>query len=517
MNNQISFLVGLLLSLNLSAQKIGDFTSLQPLSQNSKFIIPSTHVFQKIIEEGAPLTSGAILPGNTDFTGYVPIGSSSEKGYLSISSELTPGGVTVMDVDYNSVTKLWEKSNSKKISFSTVAGTERNCSGTVTPWNTVITCEEEISTSDVNQDGRYDIGWCVEIDPAAKTVIDKRWALGNFKHENIVVHNNKRTVYEGADSNPGYLYKFVADSPEDLSSGKLYVYKGSKNGTGHWVEIQNSTPAEQNSTLSQSLNVGATVFDGIEDVEIGPDGLVYFAVKGEGIVYRFQDSDPLVGTTVLQMETFVGNASYMIDFGTGSVSTSWGNGNDNLAFDGDGNLWVLQDGGKNFIWVVGNDHTQSDPKVKIFGRTPAGSEPTGITFTPDFKFLFMSIQHPNSVNGGTSQIDAEGNVVRFDKDISLAIALRGDLGGNVMAMQIPIGETILVYPNPSNGLFEVSYNNQMLETTLNVYSREGKLMLTDLSNSGKNFIDLAAYPVGMYYLEIVSEGNIIGFRKLIKK
>lgn len=165
----------------------------------------------------------------------MPIGSSSEKGYLSISSELTPGGVTVMDVDYNSVTKLWEKSNSKKISFSTVAGTERNCSGTVTPWNTVITCEEEISTSDVNQDGRYDIGWCVEIDPAAKTVIDKRWALGNFKHENIVVHNNKRTVYEGADSNPGYLYKFVADSPEDLSSGKLYVYKGSKNGTGHWV------------------------------------------------------------------------------------------------------------------------------------------------------------------------------------------------------------------------------------------------------------------------------------------
>lgn len=51
MNNQISFLVGLLLSLNLAAQKIGDFTSLEPLSQNSKLIIPSTHVFQKIIEE----------------------------------------------------------------------------------------------------------------------------------------------------------------------------------------------------------------------------------------------------------------------------------------------------------------------------------------------------------------------------------------------------------------------------------------------------------------------------------
>ena len=27
-------------------------------------------------------------------------------------------------------------------------------------------------------------------------------------------------------------------------------------------------------------------------------------------------------------------------------------GNDNLAFDGEGNLWVLQDGGHDYIWVV---------------------------------------------------------------------------------------------------------------------------------------------------------------------
>jgi secreted PhoX family phosphatase len=416
-------------NLNIqNIQNIGDFTSVEPLGQSSNFTIPSTHIFQKIIEEGDALLQGGVLPGNNDFTGYVPIAGSSENGYLSINSELTSGGVSILDINYNVITKLWEVTNSKAIDFIGVAGTSRNCSGTVTPWNTIISCEEATSNSDANNDNRNDLGWCVELDPANKTVIDKRWALGNFKHENIVVHNNERTVYEGADSNPGYLYKFVADIDRDLSTGTLYVYNGSKSGSGKWIEISNTTPTDQNTTLMQSAAENATVFNGIEDVEIGPDGMVYFAVKGEGIVYRFQDSNPINGTTVIQMETFVGNTSYDIEHTNGTTSVSWGNGNDNLAFDGDGNLWVLQDGGNGYIWVVENGHTQSNPKVKIFGSTPTASEPTGITFSPDYRFLFMSIQHPSSSNSNTSQIDAAGDAINFDNDISIVIALNESLG-----------------------------------------------------------------------------------------
>jgi secreted PhoX family phosphatase len=234
-------------------------------------------------------------------------------------------------------------------------------------------------------------------------------------------------VYQGSDSNPGYLYKFVADNEKDLNSGNLYVFVGQKAGTGNWIQLNNTTKQERNSTLLQSVEVGATIFGGIEDVEIGHDGMVYFAVKAEDKVYRFRDSDPLAGKS-LEMETYVGAMEYTITHLEGETLVSWGTGNDNLVFDGEGNLWVLQDGSKNYVWVVDKDHTQENPKVKLFGIAPIGSEPTGITFTPDYKYLFMSIQGPDGSNNITEQIDAAGNSVKFDNHVSLVIALKENLG-----------------------------------------------------------------------------------------
>lgn len=409
---------------------ISDFTSILPVPQSSNFIFPSsTHTFQKIIEAGELLSAGGTFPIQNDFTGYVPINGSSTNGYLSISSEHVPGGVTVLDINFDEKLKLWHITASQAVDFTSVGGTVRNCSGTVTPWNTIITCEEYVSTTDDNMDGYNDFGWAIEIDPSTKKVINKRWALGNFAHENIAIHSNLRTVYEGADSYPGYLYKFVADNQKDLSSGTLYVYKGSKAGMGNWIQIDNTTIYERNNTLTQSQDVEATIFNGIEDVEIGPDGMIYFAVKGEDSVYRFKDSHPVNGTEV-SMETFVGKMDYTIKHNDGETTIPWGTGNDNLAFDNEGNLWVLQDGGNNQIWVVEKTHTQQNPKVKLFAIAPFGSEPTGITFTPDNNYMFISLQHPANSNKNSFQIDAAGKEVKFDNHISIVISLKGKLGNN---------------------------------------------------------------------------------------
>ena len=130
------------------------------------------------------------------------------------------------------------------------------------------------------------------------------------------------------------------------------------------------------------------------------------------------------------METYVGGpgVAYDIKHASGTTSVTWGRGNDNMAFDAQGNLWVLQDGDDDYIWVVKEGHTTVCPRVEIFGRTPLGSEPTGITFSPDNKFLFMSIQHPNSSNNTSSQTDAAGASVNFAKDVALVIARKENLG-----------------------------------------------------------------------------------------
>jgi secreted PhoX family phosphatase len=89
---------------------------------------------------------------------------------------------------------------------------------------------------------------------------------------------------------------------------------------------------------------------------------------------------------------------------------------------------VLQDGDNNYIWVVAKGHTQKRPKVKLFGIAPFGSEPTGITFTPDYKYIFISIQDPESANKNSEQIDAAGNPIAFDNHITLVMSLNENLG-----------------------------------------------------------------------------------------
>lgn len=419
----------------LNSQYIGDFIPLSDQIQTTDFVIPPTHTFQRIIESGQNIANDSdnfTFRDNPDFTAYIPIASSNSHGYLSINHELSVGGVSILDI-YFDTDELWKTNYAKAVDFNPFGGTSRNCSGGITPWGTVLTCEETTTTTDSNIDGYHDLGWTIEIDPAMATVIDKRWALGNFKHENAVVHFNARTVYQGTDDPTGYLYKFVADNVQDLSSGTLYVYKGSKNGNGNWLVVANSTQSERNSTVATAISLGATPFNGIEDVDIGHDGWVYFAVKGESTIYRFLDSDPVTGTIVTQMSTFIGPSNF-----SGGLP-----GIDNLSFDCEGNLWALQDGGRNHIWFV----KEGSNTPVIFGRTPIGSEPTGLTFTPDCRYGFISIQHPSASNNSTAQIDAAGDTVLFDKSVSLVFSRNEDLGYVNQTCHSAVVDAIINYGN----------------------------------------------------------------------
>ncbi|MDH3649018.1 MAG: DUF839 domain-containing protein [Saprospiraceae bacterium] len=501
MHIRIIHILTLLLIWDLSpAQHISEFTSVIPGAQDAQMHIPSSHTYQYIIEHGDSLTAGGTIPDNFDFTGYVPIDGSSAKGYLSINSERITGGVTILDIFLDHAKGQWLVSASQGVDFGPWGGTSRNCSGTITPWNTVISCEEEINVKDDNSDLYFDYGWAVEIDPMTRTVVDKLWALGNFEHENAAVHDNRQTVYQGVDADPGYLYKFVADAVGDLSAGKLYTYRGAKSGTGEWIRIPNSSIEERNQTKSLSADVNATVFDGIEDVEIGLDGMVYVAVKGEGRVYRFRDEDPF-GDIVTSFETFVGGQSYEINYDGGTSMEPWGSGNDNLAFDELGNLWVLQDGSRDYIWLVRSGHTQDEPKVEIFGRSPAGSEPTGITFTPDYRYLFMSFQHPSADNSSAMQGDAFGNPRAFDKDVAIVIARNEYLGDAIVATK-DYGEGSLdVYPNPASNFLSVRLPQEVQISHIKIIDASGRIIRRiTCQNQSHCDIEIGGITPGVLYL-----------------
>ena len=464
-------------SLNVecsTATGIACFTSIQPTSQTSQLIIPQEHRFQLIAKQGQVHTVGVgSYEGNFDFTGYVPIANSSELGYLSINHENSPGGVSITDIHFDTTTKLWVRDNSQAVDMynNDLVSTVRNCSGGVTPWGTIITAEENTSAGDANLDGYEDIGWLVEIDPVTKQVKEygnnkqeKLWVMGRMNHENIVVSNDMVTAYYGEDGGTNCVYKFVANTPGDLSSGTVYVLKldlalsndEPSSSTGTWIQVPNATPADCNNIRTVAAALGGTNFNGVEDCEISPiDGRIYFTSKGKNRVYRFKDD----GGTLSEFETFVGGMSYPIETATGTVTTPWSNGNDNLTFDDKGNLWVQQDGGNNYIWVVRPNHKQNNPKVLLFASMPAGSEPTGLTFTPDFKYGFFSVQHPSGSN--TPQPDATTNNVTFNASSAVVFALSENLGAQVLSINDPtseLGDTIKIYPNPTNGIINISFN-----------------------------------------------------------
>jgi len=533
----------LLFNLRLIGSKsMAGFESISPKVPNQTFVIPSSHTFQLLIKEGRRFTIGGKVPGRADFTGYLPINGSSEEGYLHVNHENAPvGSISNFKIKFNASDKLWNIQSSQPIfvNDTDIVKLYKNCSGGITPWGTSLSAEETRDTFDLNGDGYLDAGWLVEIDPITKEVMkynggnkqQKLWAMGRMAHENACVASDSVTVYFGEDYSDGCFYKYVANVPANLSSGTLYVLKMDSTlsttgaplkSTGTWVQVPNNTKAKRNYIYDAAIGLGGTPFNGVEDGEIGPDTLIYFTSKAYGRVYRFKDN----GTGVTNFETFVGGGvSYTINHKGGNSSVAWGIGNDNLAFDNEGNLWVFQDGGNNYIWVVKKGHTQASPKVQLFGCVPTGSEPTGITFSPDNRFMFMSIQHPSVTNTSVMK-DATGNGVVFNASATLVVGLKQDLGSDQTKISrditsIDFSSRLTIFPNPSNGTSNVSFS--ILEPShvlFSIYNSRGQLINSPINStkldSGQYQIEIPESLQPGLYLIAVSINNMRYTEKYLK-
>ena len=172
-------------------------------------------------------------------------------------------------------------------------GMLNNCGGGITPWGTILTCEENFdqyfgkagaaganitdtyvkstlasvsattgtsSRKWENVYPRFDLsknpreylrfGWVVEVDPYdPKSKPKKRTALGRFKHEAAAGTTStagKFVNYSGDDQVNQYIYKFVTAgtiskkkgaNADLLDSGTLYVARFDANGTGTWLPL----------------------------------------------------------------------------------------------------------------------------------------------------------------------------------------------------------------------------------------------------------------------------------------
>lgn len=456
MRNHLFLLFFFLFAVEASAQHISEFTSVTPQAQDDHFHFPHTHNVQVLFQTGDSIEGIGLFRDAPDFTPYVGFEGRSDSGWLCVNHELEEGSVDVFNVRFNPEDQLWEHTNATSVDFSDVIRTKKNCSGGITPWGTVISAEEFPDNLDLDSNSVMDVGWLVEFDPATAQLIDhdgdqqgdKLWAMGRMSHENVVVLNDSITAFYGSDDSFGFVYKFVADQPGDLSQGTIYTLildTATQGTTGDWVQVPNATVHDRNRTTFLADSLGATSFRGVEDVEVNPlNGMLYFSAKFDGHVYRFNDA----GSGVTDFELYIDNESFPIEHLYGTTNEWWGIGADNLCFDNLGNLWLCQDGSRNHIWVIHPNHSSGNPMIRIFGVTPYGCEPTGLNFTPDFKYMFLSIMHPNW-NNDEYMIDASGQRIKWNRPSTMVFALKENLGTEaVPEPQAPL-EIMGMFPVPT--------------------------------------------------------------------
>ncbi|MCH2045929.1 MAG: DUF839 domain-containing protein [Saprospiraceae bacterium] len=326
-------------------------------------------------------------------------------------------------------------------------GTFANCSGGITPWGTILTCEENYdyyygervydqegkSSIAVREDGYgwekfYNrppehYGWVVEVDVKTGEA-QKHIALGRCAHECATMFetpDGRLVVYTGDDSNDEHLYKFVGDKPRDLKSGTLYVANTEK---GEWISLNYDDQAILQEKFKDQTEVlvrvreaakllGATPLNRPEDIEIDPlTGHVLIALtnnkpKGDllGEILKIEEGSEDKTSTSFKASTFLAGGE-----ATGFACP------DNMAFDNKGNLWFTSDisgssvgkeayapFGNNGLFLVPSFGSQKGEVIQI-ASAPMDAELTGPFFSPDSKELFLSVQHPGELSKSKEEL-----------------------------------------------------------------------------------------------------------------
>ncbi|MEL7118305.1 MAG: alkaline phosphatase PhoX [Bacteroidota bacterium] len=325
-------------------------------------------------------------------------------------------------------------------------GTLGNCSGGVTPWGTILTCEENYDQfygernfkngekmegyGDLGWSKYYDYppehyGWVVEVDPKTGEA-QKHIALGRCAHECATMKeldDGRLVVYTGDDAINQCLYKFIGSKPGSLTEGTLYVASTVLN---KWVPLNyDESPVLQKFFKNQTevlirlreaaRYVGGTPLDRPEDIEIDPiNGNVLVSLTNNtsknnyfGSILKIEEDNNDHASLTFKSEVYL----------AGGVETGFACP-DNMAFDLAGNLWFTSDISgsmmnkepykefkNNGLFFVPRAGDQAGQVVQI-ASAPTDAELTGPWFAPDGKTLFLSVQHPGEYSPSINQLSS---------------------------------------------------------------------------------------------------------------
>ena len=259
-----------------------------------------------------------------------------------------------------------------------------------------------------------------------------------FISRDKIDHKNPKTNHDLLDHGTLYVARFDAgdknpDRPR--GQGQWIELSHGKNGLDSSSGFANQAEVLIHARLAASA-VGATRMDRPEWIVVSPkDGQVYCTLtnnvkRGEdgqpaggpnpreknvyGQILRWKERNNDHAAAAFDWDLFVVAGNPVVHAKTpkgGSANITphnMFNSPDGMGFDDAGRLWILTDGDASnagdFAGMGNNQMLCADPasgEIRRFMVGPVGCEVTGISFSPDYKTLFVGIQHPGE-NGGST-------------------------------------------------------------------------------------------------------------------
>ncbi|MEL6687406.1 MAG: alkaline phosphatase PhoX [Pseudomonadota bacterium] len=396
--------------------------------------LPPGFKYQRLSEIGQIMSDGFRVPGAHDGMGAFAIDGDPDRCVLVRNHELDldetangpfgagkglPNGLdrnAVFDVAPNGdpvaggTTTLIYNTRTRELeqSFLSMVGTERNCSGGVTPWGSWITCEET-ETAPNRLASQYH-GYAFEVPATARSLVPARplKAMGRFKREGAAIDPRTGIVYQTEDSGTGLLYRFIPDAYGELHRGgrlqalaivdmpsadtRNWSESGSRFSVGQtvltrWVDLDD-VEAFETRLQERGYALGAARFARGEGIAwaMDPSGsAAYFACTNGGAakagqIWRYTPS-PYEGTP---QET---NVPGQLTLHYESPSRTEMDMCDNLVASPWGHLIVCEDGSDDdYLRGVAPNGTVYD-----IACSPS-SELAGACFSPDGQTLFVNVQ-----------------------------------------------------------------------------------------------------------------------------
>jgi secreted PhoX family phosphatase len=318
-----------------------------------------------------------------------------ESGFGTRNGRVVPGGTTHITLDPDTL-EVQEQ-------FRSLAGTIRNCSGGITPWNSWLSCEE----APTGPGQRYgdglarDHGWVFEVPANARGLVapEPLTAMGRFNHEAACVDPDTGIVYLTEDRDDSVLYRFVPSVPGRLNAGgqleamqvigvpDLRNWSGQRvpiasNFEVRWLALDN-IEAPDDDLRHRAAAAGATIVARGEGLHMGQDE-VYACSTNGGAAKLGQ---------ILRLLPGRSSAADRLEIFFESTSKAQFNYGDNLTVTPNGHLIVCED---QYTPIVDNYLRGITPNGDAYalGRLRIQTELAGACFSPSGDVLFVNAYSP---------------------------------------------------------------------------------------------------------------------------